>query len=64
MDKEYYQTLTDLQAQGVDRDYFTGWAGGYLENPPREEQRATPAYLAGYEDGKNRSTQSSDQYLT
>ncbi len=41
---------------GVMHDYFVGWAGGYLENPDREEQRITPAYSAGYEDGKNRHT--------
>lgn len=55
-DKHYYDTLTKLQEMGVMHDYFVGWAGGYLENPDREEQRITPAYSAGYEDGKNRHT--------
>ena len=46
MDKEYYETLSKLQEMGVNRDYFVGWAGGYLENPEREEQRVNEAYEA------------------
>ena len=43
MDKEYYDTLSELQNMGVHNDYFIGWAGGYLENPEREEQRVNEA---------------------
>ncbi len=63
MDTEYYETLTKLQKMGVDKDYFIGWAGGYLENPAREEQRVTDAYEAGYEDGKAHTTDQVDKFV-
>ena len=63
MDKEYYETLTKLQGLGVNRDYFTGWAGGYLENPEREEQRVNEAYEAGYEDGQARTTAQAENFV-
>ncbi len=62
MDKTYYETLSKLQDMGVDNDYFTGWAGGYLSNPEREEQRVTDAYEAGYEDGQNGNTESAKKF--
>jgi hypothetical protein len=63
MDKEYYETLSKLQDMGVNRDYFTGWAGGYLENPGREEQRVNDAYEAGYEDGQAHNTDQAEKFV-
>jgi len=48
---------------GVSNDYFTGWAGGYLENPEREEQRVNDAYEAGYEDGQAHSTDQAEKFV-
>ncbi len=63
MDKEYYDTLTKLQEMGVTNDYFVGWAGGYLDNPEREEQRVNEAYEAGYEDGQNRTIDQAEKFV-
>jgi hypothetical protein len=63
MDTEYYDTLSKLQDMGVDKDYFIGWAGGYLENPEREEQRVNEAYEAGYEDGKAHNTDQAGNFV-
>ena len=54
---EYHETLRQLEARGTDPEYIQGWAGGFLGNPVREEQRLTPAYEAGYGDGSNRHTE-------
>jgi hypothetical protein len=54
MDKIYYETMDKLEKLGIDREYIQGWAGGYLGNPKREEQRLTDAYNAGYEDGQHK----------
>lgn len=56
MDKMYYDTIDELQRMDVDLEYIQGWAGGYLGNPKREEQRLTDAYNAGYEDGQSKNT--------
>jgi hypothetical protein len=45
-----------MQTIGVERNYMLGWIGGYMGNPKIEEQRATEAYEAGYEDGENTNT--------
>ena len=63
MDKEYYETLSKLQDMGVNKDYFIGWAGGYLENPEREEQRVNEAYEAGYEDGQAHSMDQAGNFV-
>jgi len=47
----YYKTIKKLEDMSVDREYIQGWAGGFLGNPKREEQRVNEAYEAGYEDG-------------
>ena len=52
MNQEYYDAVTKMEKAGVDPEYILGWEGGYVVNPPREEQRVTEAYEAGYEDGK------------
>lgn len=56
MDSTYYDTITKLEEMGADPEYINGWAGGFVLNPPREEQRVTEAYEAGYEDGKAKTT--------
>ena len=50
--------IDKLEKMGVNPDYVQGWAGGFLGNPEREEQRVTDAYSAGYEDGQNQTTDS------
>ena len=58
----YYETVDTLEKMGVDPDYVQGWVGGYLGNPEREEQRVSPAYSAGYEDGQNHNTDSASDF--
>lgn len=55
MDKFYHDAIDKMEKAGVDRDYISGWALGYMEAPEREEQRATEAYEAGYNDGKEKN---------
>jgi hypothetical protein len=57
MDQNYHDTVSEMEKKGVDPDYVQGWQGGYLHNPPREEQRVSDAYNAGYSDGSSRSTE-------
>ena len=64
MNQEYYDTLTKLEEMGVDKDYFQGWAGGFMTNPEREEQRVNDAYEAGYEDGQNHNTDSAEKFVS
>ena len=52
MNQTYYDFTVKMEKEGVNDDYVQGWQSGYLLNPPREEQRTTEAYEAGYEDGK------------
>lgn len=56
MNKEYHDALDKMEKAKVDRDYIIGWAGGYLHNPAREEQRVNEAYEAGYNDGQAKNT--------
>ena len=56
MDQTYRDATTKMETMGVDPDYLLGWQGGYLGHPKREEQRASDAYEAGYEDGSEKST--------
>ena len=55
MNQDYYNAVTKMEEAGVDPEYIVGWEGGYVLNPPREEQRVTEAYEAGYEDGKEKN---------
>ena len=56
MSNPYYDTVDRMQKQGVDPEYINGWAGGFLHNPKREEQRLNEAYEAGYEHGLAKNT--------
>ncbi len=56
MGSDYYETIDRMEKQRVDREYINGWAGGYLHNPKREEQRINEAYEAGYTDGWDKKT--------
>jgi len=51
MSNPYYETIDRMQQQSVDPEYINGWAGGFLHNPRREEQRVNEAYDAGYAHG-------------
>ena len=63
MDKTYYDAIDKMEKAGVARDYIVGWAGGYLENPEREEQRVTDAYEAGYNDGKEKNADNYSEWV-
>lgn len=56
MNKEYFDTVTKLEKDGIDPEYIQGWQGGYVCNPEREEQRVNDAYSAGFEDGSAHKT--------
>ncbi len=58
----YYETIDKLEKMGIQQDYISGWAGGFMENPHREEQRANDAYTAGYEDGQGKTTDKAGQF--
>ena len=60
MSNDYYQSIDAMEKDGVDREYISGWAGGALHNPKREQQRINDAYEAGYADGWDRKL---DGYL-
>lgn len=55
MDNFYREAIDKMEKAGVNRDYLVGWAGGYLQNPAREEQRVNEAYDAGYTDGEEKN---------
>ncbi len=55
MNQDYYNAVTKMEEAGVDAEYICGWEGGYVLNPPREEQRVNDAYEAGYNDGKEKN---------
>ena len=63
MDRFYYESLDKMEKAGVSRDYLVGWAGGYLGNPDREEQRINAAYSAGYEAGQNKNADNFDDWI-
>ncbi|MGB0722082.1 MAG: Alvin_2107 family globule sulfur oxidation protein [Gammaproteobacteria bacterium] len=57
MDNFYNESIAKMENAGVQRDYIVGWAGGYLGNPDREEQRVNEAYEAGYNDGQEKNAE-------
>ena len=64
MNNQYYETVADLQKQGIAPDYIVGWASGFLGSPKVEEQRITESYAAGYEDGANKNTDRAANWKT
>ncbi len=63
MNQEYRDVTTKMEALNVDQEYIIGWQGGFLGHPKREEQRLTPAYEAGYEDGSTKSAGNFDEWI-
>ncbi|HSH06772.1 MAG TPA: hypothetical protein VLA41_03845 [Burkholderiales bacterium] len=63
MNPIYYQTIDRMQKQGVDPEYVNGWAGGFLRNPKREEQRVNEAYETGYAHGLEAKTDGFDAWV-
>ncbi|MEC7885354.1 MAG: hypothetical protein VX544_01010 [Pseudomonadota bacterium] len=62
MDDIYREATTKMEELGIQDEYIIGWQGGYLGHPEREETRATDAYEAGYEDGKNKDLNNLDKW--
>lgn len=62
MSNVYYETVDKLEKMGADGEYIQGWAGGFLHNPKREEQRVNEAYEAGYADGLKKGTDQAAKY--
>lgn len=56
MNQDYRDAITQMEEMNVQEDYLLGWQGGFLGHPLREEQRVTEAYQAGYDDGREGST--------
>ncbi len=63
MSNIYYEAIDKMEKKGVDPEYINGWACGFLHNPKREQQRLNEAYEAGYADGRNNNTGSSESWL-
>ena len=51
MNSIYYEAIDRMQKAGVDPEYISGWASGYLHNPRREQQHVNETYEAGYAHG-------------
>ena len=56
MNQAYRDAISKMEEMNVQPEYLLGWQGGYLGHPLREEQRVTEAYQAGYDDGREKST--------
>jgi hypothetical protein len=57
MNQAYRDAITQMEEMNVQAEYLLGWQGGFLGHPLREEQRITEAYQAGYDDGREKSTE-------
>ena len=62
--KLYYDTVDRMQKADVDPEYIQGWAGGFMGNPKREEQRVTEAYEAGYAAGESGEANGFERWRT
>jgi hypothetical protein len=51
----YFESVKKMEEMGVNDNYIQGWVAGYLQNPEIEEQRITPEYESGYQDGKEKT---------
>ena len=56
MNQAYRDAISKMEEMNVQQEYLLGWQGGFLGHPLREEQRITEAYQAGYDDGREKST--------
>ncbi|MGD8348554.1 MAG: hypothetical protein PVI79_04930 [Gammaproteobacteria bacterium] len=56
MNQVYRDAISKMEEMNVQQEYLLGWQGGFLGHPLREEQRITEAYQAGYDDGREKST--------
>jgi len=63
MSTVYYESIDKMEKKGVNPEYINGWAGGFLHNPKREDQRLNEAYEAGYADGQEKKTDGCDAWL-
>nr|VFK31858.1 MAG: hypothetical protein BECKMB1821I_GA0114274_102742 [Candidatus Kentron sp. MB]VFK32469.1 MAG: hypothetical protein BECKMB1821G_GA0114241_11139 [Candidatus Kentron sp. MB]VFK75597.1 MAG: hypothetical protein BECKMB1821H_GA0114242_102642 [Candidatus Kentron sp. MB] len=63
MNQQYYDGIDKMEKMGVNKEYIHGWIGGFIQNPKREEQRITPAYDAGYEDGENKDESNFENWV-
>jgi len=57
MNQAYRDAVTQMEEMNVQEEYMLGWQGGFLGHPLREEQRITEAYQAGYDDGREKTTE-------
>ncbi|HKJ53883.1 MAG TPA: hypothetical protein VKB27_20495 [Gammaproteobacteria bacterium] len=57
MNQAYRDAISQMEKMNVQQEYLLGWQGGFLGHPLREEQRVTEAYQAGYDDGREKSTE-------
>jgi len=57
MNQAYRDAISQMEEMNVQQEYLLGWQGGFLGHPLREEQRITEAYQAGYDDGREKSTE-------
>ncbi len=62
MNQFYRDAIAKMEKAPVDPEYVLGWQGGYLSHPKREEQRATEAYTAGYEDGRAKNADNFEKW--
>ena len=64
VDNELYRkTIVEMESKNVDAEYIQGWAGGFMGNPKREEQRVTEAYDKGFEDGSDKNTSNYESWI-
>lgn len=59
----YRETIVEMESKNVDAEYIQGWAGGFMGNPKREQQRVTEAYDKGFEDGSDKNTSNYERWI-
>ncbi|MEO8133705.1 MAG: hypothetical protein ABI831_07000 [Betaproteobacteria bacterium] len=64
MSTAYYEAIDHMEKKGVDREYISGWASGFLHNPRREEQRVNEAYESGYAHGIEKNAGGFEAWIT
>jgi hypothetical protein len=63
MNDMYYAAIDKMEKANVSREYIVGWASGFLGNPKIEEQRITEIWEAGYTDGREKNTDSAENWV-